>query len=342
MTWSSTVADRRDCYATPDILQYTWQCPLNGEIVITSSTHDFDQLEWLRIFRATVEASFDSILITDADFSAGGPRIIYANPGFTRMTGYTLDEVRGCNPRFMQGPETDRVVIDRLRDNCQNGEVFRGATVNYRKDGTPFDIEWTVAPIRDDAGNITHYMAIQRDVTEREAMRQRLEYLARHDALTALFNRQYTQKLLGQEIERCERHGAALSVLVIDIDHFKRVNDDHGHACGDTILQHVAQMIRDRIRTNDFVGRWGGEEFLVVLPHTTIDGATEAAESLRTQVEQLETDDSPPVTISVGVAEREAGETAESLFEAADMALYAAKDQGRNRVLQAERRGTEA
>jgi len=299
-------------------------------------------LEWLRIFRATVEASFDSILITDADFTGDGPHILYTNPGFTRMTGYTLDEVRDRNPRFMQGPDTDRAVIDRLRDNCELGEVFRGATINYRKDGTPFDIEWTVAPIRDDAGNITHYMAIQRDVTERESRRHRLEYLARHDALTGLFNRQYTQKLLGQELERCERYGAALSVLVIDIDHFKRVNDDHGHACGDTILQRVAQVIRDRIRTNDFVGRWGGEEFLVVLPHTTMDGAAEAAESLRTHVEQLETDDSPSVTISVGVAEREAGENSESLFDAADMALYAAKDQGRNRVLQAERRGTEA
>lgn len=289
-----------------------------------------------------MEASFDSILITDADFSAEGPRILYANEGFTRMTGYTLDEVLGCNPRFMQGPNTDRAIIDRLRRNCVNGDVFSGATVNYRKDGTPFDIEWTVAPIRDDAGNISHYMAIQRDVTEREAMRQRLEYLARHDALTGLFNRQYTQKLLEQEIERCERYDAALSVLVIDIDHFKRVNDDHGHACGDTILQNVARLIRERIRTNDVVGRWGGEEFLVLLPHTTIDGASEAAESLRAHVEQLEGDDSPAVTISVGAAEREAGENADGLFDAADMALYDAKEQGRNRVLRAERRGAEA
>ena len=289
-----------------------------------------------------MEASFDSILITDAEFTTGGPHILYANPGFTRMTGYTLDEVLGSNPRFMQGPGTDRAVIDRLRDSCKRGEVSGGATVNYRKDGTPFDIEWTVAPIRDDAGNISHYMAIQRDVTEREAMRQRLEYLARHDALTGLFNRQYTQKLLEQEIERCERYDVALSVLIIDIDHFKRVNDDHGHACGDTILEHVAQLIRERIRTNDVVGRWGGEEFVVLLPHTTIDGAAEAAESLRAHVEQLETDGSPAVTISVGVAEREAGENAENLFDAADMTLYAAKDQGRNRVLRAERRGGEA
>lgn len=308
------------------------------EDAITSTAPDFDQLEWLRIFRGAVEASFDSILITDADFANDGPHILHVNPGFTRMTGYTLDEVIGCNPRFMQGPETDRAVIDRLRRDCENGEVFRGATVNYRKDGTPFNIEWTVAPIRDDAGNISHFMAVQRDVTEREAMRQRLEHLARHDVLTGLFNRQHTQKLLDQEIERSDRYGTVLSVLVIDIDHFKRVNDTHGHACGDATLQHVATLINERIRTNDIVGRWGGEEFLVLLPHTSIDGALEAAEALRAQVELLAPDDSPAVTISVGVAERERGETVESLFEAADMALYSAKEGGRNRVARAEPR----
>ena len=311
---------------------------MQQEVAITSTTPDFDQLEWLRIFRATVEASFDSILITDADFANDGPHILYVNPGFTRMTGYRLDEVIDCNPRFMQGPKTDRAVIRRLRENCLNGEVFLGSTVNYRKDGKPFDIEWTVAPIRDESGTITHFMAIQRDVTEREAMRHRLEYLARHDALTGLFNRQYTQKLLEQEIERCERYGTALSVLVLDIDHFKRVNDTHGHACGDVTLQHVAQLVADRIRTNDIVGRWGGEEFLVLLPHTTLDGAVEAAECLRAQIEQLEPEDAPAVTISIGAAERATGENAESLFEAADVALYEAKEGGRNRVAQAQPR----
>lgn len=313
---------------------------MQQEVAITSTTPDFDQLEWLRIFRATVEASFDSILITDADFANDGPHILYVNPGFTRMTGYRLDEVIDCNPRFMQGPKTDRAVIRRLRENCLNGEVFLGSTVNYRKDGKPFDIEWTVAPIRDESGTITHFMAIQRDVTEREAMRHRLEYLARHDALTGLFNRQYTQKLLEQEIERCERYGTALSVLVLDIDHFKRVNDTHGHACGDVTLQHVAQLVADRIRTNDIVGRWGGEEFLVLLPHTTLDGAVEAAECLRAQIEQLEPEDAPAVTISIGAAERATGESAESLFEAADVALYEAKEQGRNRVVPAEPRAS--
>jgi len=114
---------------------------------------------WQRVFGAAVEHAYDSVLVTDSDF-----HIVYANPGFTQLTGYTPDEVMGRTPSFLQGPDTDPEVIARLHRTIDTGGVFEGSTVNYRKDGTPFPIGWTVAPVRDADGAVTHYVTIQREV----------------------------------------------------------------------------------------------------------------------------------------------------------------------------------
>jgi PAS domain S-box-containing protein len=130
--------------------------------------------ESLRLLNSAVEQSRESILITEAKLDLPGPKIIFVNPAFTQMTGYTATEAIGKTPRMLQGLRTDKTVLSRLRKNLENGESFAGEAVNYRKDGSEFDMEWQVAPLRNAVGIITHYVAIQHDITGRKQLEAKL------------------------------------------------------------------------------------------------------------------------------------------------------------------------
>jgi PAS domain S-box-containing protein len=140
----------------------------------TPVTFNEDGKEFLQLLSSAVEQTKESILITDAELNQPGPRIVFVNPAFIRMTGYQRDEVLGKTPRILQGPRTDRGVLQRLRDNLEQGGSFEGETVNYRKDGTEFDLSWRIAPIRNQDGKTTHFIAIQRDVTEHKQLEARM------------------------------------------------------------------------------------------------------------------------------------------------------------------------
>jgi len=165
---------------------------------------------------------------------------------------------------------------------------------------------------------------------------EELKRLASTDGLTELTNRRTLFEFLGTEVSRVRRYGGTLSLLMIDIDHFKRVNDTWGHAAGDTVLRNIAQLIRLALRDVDIAGRYGGEEFVVLLPETEIDGALQIAERLRLSVAgtPVPQESGPliPVTISVGVGQLAAEESGESLLSRADQAMYRAKNNGRDRV----------
>lgn len=163
----------------------------------------------------------------------------------------------------------------------------------------------------------------------------RIQYLATRDALTGLVNRGHLGELLARELQRQRRKGARLSVLLLDVDHFKQVNDLHGHACGDAVLRHLAERAQTCVRACDTLGRWGGEEFLLLMPDTALEPARIGAERLREHLAREAVQHqglTVPVTVSAGLAELRAGESIESLLERADQALYRAKALGRNRV----------
>jgi diguanylate cyclase (GGDEF)-like protein len=162
-----------------------------------------------------------------------------------------------------------------------------------------------------------------------------LEDLAYRDELTELPNRRGAQRQIEVLISRSRRHGHQLALLLIDADRFKAVNDRHGHAVGDVVLRELAARLRERVRREDVVGRWGGEEFVVALPETTPDGAAAVAESLRAGVSRtpIEADgEALDVTVSIGVAAW-TGEELDDLVARADRGLYAAKAAGRDRVV---------
>lgn len=164
-----------------------------------------------------------------------------------------------------------------------------------------------------------------------------MELLAMHDGLTGLYNRRAIEEYAEAEFQMAVRKERVLSVILLDIDHFKNVNDQHGHKVGDTTLQHVAKILSAGIRNYDRVGRWGGEEFILILPETQIPDATVVAERLRTQVAEasfpLDNGKLLTVHISLGVAcAKGQFNSLAKLIDAADQALYQAKQSGRNRV----------
>jgi PAS domain S-box-containing protein len=147
---------------------------LNAE----DNTEDRRTEESLRLLNSAVLQSKEAILITDAQLDLPGPRVVFVNPAFTTMTGYTAEEIVGKTPRILQGPRTDKAVLNRLRLNLERGEVFEGEAINYRKDRTEFVLEWQIAPIRNASGKITHFVATQRDITARKQSEIALNRLA--------------------------------------------------------------------------------------------------------------------------------------------------------------------
>jgi PAS domain S-box-containing protein len=156
------------------VAERTAELAKTNEALLTENTERKKADEALRLLGSAVEQSKESILITDAQLELPGPKIIFVNPAFTKITGYTAEEAIGKTPRILQGPHSDKIVLSRLRQNLQRGEAFEGETINYRKDGTEFNIEWQVAPIRNASGKITHFVAIQHDITARKRFEAQL------------------------------------------------------------------------------------------------------------------------------------------------------------------------
>ncbi len=188
-------------------------------------------------------------------------------------------------------------------------------------------LEWTSKLVH--VGETHARLDVCRDVTAEVALARKLEEQATHDHLTGLLNRRGGEEAIHREVERATRHSTPISFLLADIDRFKEVNDRFGHAAGDRVLAAVAHCIRDQVRAYDHAVRWGGEEILVVLPETASFEAALVAERIRKAVERLAIDGAPQVTISIGLADLGARGITETL-EAADEALYSAKQHGRN------------
>lgn len=223
-----------------------------------------------------------------------------------------------------------------------------------RKDGRYQYLHWVVKPWYDSEdgiqGGIIMYVEdvtqrveqeqaksrlieeLRGEIQQRKRAEKKLRHLATTDELTGIYNRRYLKLLCESELKRSKRYDFAMAVLLVDVDHFKSVNDTFDHLTGDKVLVETAECLGRHIRDTDQVGRWGGEEFLILLPHTDADMAKQLAERVRMSIESHTFPAVKKMTVSIGGACSVSGDTLDSLIKRADTCLYRAKNAGRNRV----------
>jgi diguanylate cyclase (GGDEF)-like protein/PAS domain S-box-containing protein len=273
--------------------------------------------EMMRLSSTVFNTVDEALLVSDA-----GNRIITVNPAFTRVTGYTPEEVVGRNPRLLSSGKHGTEFYRELWNRRKNGEVF---------------VEWTsIKQVHDAHGKLTHYVAAFSDITARKANEESIRHQAQYDALTDLPNRVLLFDRLRQALAQAKRDKMHLALMYIDLDKFKPINDNLGHAIGDQILQQAASRMQGCVREMDTVARIGGDEFVVLLP--VVENEQDAlivAEKIRFALNQSFeiAGQSLSISSSAGIAiYPEHGESENELTGNADIAMYHAKESGRNNV----------
>lgn len=258
----------------------------------------------------------------------------FANQAAIRNCGFSLQELENMKPSDLQVGYEEKTFLQLIRP-LMHGDIpiQNFETTHMRKDGSIYNVRVSLQIFEIEGKE--KLVAIVNDITEHKKAIEEKDYyyyLSTHDYLTEQFNRQMFDKLFDKEVERCRRYGYSLSLIIIDIDHFKRVNDTYGHHAGDEVLKIVSSTIKNLLRKSDVFARWGGEEFVIYMPHTNIKKAMQKAEILRQAIEKLQIDTVGSITCSFGISELIDLDKVGEVFTEADEALYKAKENGRNRV----------
>ena len=280
--------------------------------------------------------------------------ITYANDKFCEISGYKREELIGKAHNLIRHPSMPSSVFKELWDTIKNKKTWQGLITNLRKDGRSYVVHSTIVPILDIDGDIVEFIAIRNDVTEFEntkeqlgtlnkamkhkvdelySMAQNLEQQASIDILTGIFNRMKFEEYFDLEVQKAKMHRNPLSIILLDIDDFKKVNDTFGHNEGDEVIKSISNLLTKNVRGTDTLSRWGGEEFVILLPSTSLEQAKIVANNLRKII--FDHDFNIPqqkISCSFGVAIYNPEDTKEELFKRVDKILYKAKNSGKNIV----------
>ncbi len=266
------------------------------------------------------------IIISETDLMGN---ITYASEAFCKISGYTKAELLGKNHRIVRHKEMPDKLYDELWKTITKNRKWTGQIKNKRKDGSSYWIEVVIEPIQNKSGKKIGYRSIRIDITDKK----KIEELSVTDRLTQLYNRLNLDEILENNISLAKRYNKTFSIIILDIDKFKHVNDKYGHITGDKVLQHFSGILKDNIRITDSIGRWGGEEFLILCPESDTSDASALAEKLRNIIEEYNFPIVGKKTASFGVTSYIKGDSEKSIVNRADKALYKAKENGRNQVI---------
>ncbi len=276
-----------------------------------------------KLARAAMDG-MSAVVVTDRS-----NRIIKVNHEFTRLSGYTFEEVKGKQPSiFASGLHRTEFYMQMWKALQDNG-VWEGEVINKRKDGESITEILRIQSIRDENDVIQFYVASFVDISHRKALENRLRELSEKDALTDLWNRRKFDQAIHLECAKIRRYPdiAQACLAIVDIDHFKKINDKLGHSEGDHVLRSVAKGVQEQLRESDFVARIGGEEFAIIFPHTSVEEAERVLNRVRLYIASIH---QQKVTLSGGVTDL--CSIPDQSYKRADLALYESKSSGRNQI----------
>jgi len=293
---------------------------------ISRRKKDEDELRKLSV---AMEQSPASIMITDTKGI-----IEYVNPKFEEVSGYSEEEIIGQKPNVLHSGHTPRRKYTELWENILSGKTWRGEFHNKHKDSTLYWELASISPITSSEGNITHFLAVKEDITERKNYEKKLLHQANFDSLTELPNRLLAMDRLAQALARAKRLQWRVALLFIDLDDFKKINDTLGHEVGDKHLKEIGKRLKSTVREADTVARLGGDEFLVIIADLSASDYTEtvAQKVLDAISKPIEVDGHELyTTASIGITlYPDDGEESQVLLRNADAAMYRAKETGRD------------
>ena len=315
---------RRDAFDAASVKRYTAFANRLSITLLGAQEH-----QQFRLLSAAMSKATQAIFITKHDGT-----IIWFNQALSDMSGYSSQEIMDSKPHMFSSGNYEKGFWEDMWRTLLQGKIWTGDLLNRRKDGSLYSVLQSITPLYDGQGQITYFLCLQQDISEKKELERKIEYLAYHDVLTGLPNRTLFNDRMRQAISQAKRDKTEFSLLFVDLDGFKEVNDTHGHAAGDQLLKMVAERLRACVREGDTVARLGGDEFIVLLRDLSADhGLKNVARKIIESIARPYALDvcRVHITASIGIS-RYPGDAilAEKLMSCADEAMYSAKHAGKN------------